>query len=1151
MGWTNEQQKAIDSRGKNLLVAAAAGSGKTAVLVERIKKLVLEENVPIDRMLIVTFTNAAAAEMKEKLRKSLLKEISESTGDTEKLREQLKLMRVASISTFHAFALDVMRRFFYLIDLEPGFTICDDALRTILKEEAMDELLEKYFEEGSPEFYDFLNCYSGERNLNKIREIVDSSYTVLQSLPYPWQWLDEKTSALSCAPDEFRKSSVYQFMWKYFADKLEKAEDAIKKAADILYDEGYDYLSLKLKDKELVFFDSLKAVVRFQNFDALMAAVSTFKFSTISAKKEEKEEYELLKPVVDAHRNVAKKIIKELKEEFFRDTFDEQIKEVNKSAGEGETLKKMLTDYHMLFKAKKQERKLIDFNDIEHYCLEILNNEQAAEFYRKKFQYIFVDEYQDTNVLQEEIISRVKRKNNIFMVGDIKQSIYKFRLAEPEIFRGKYESYKNCKDNTSEKIDLNRNFRSKPAVIDGINQVFEEIMDGYDDAAKLYAGFQYKGPYNYRPEVHVLDGLTVKEADPEIADLKKTEIEALHVCRIIKENLGKTIYDQKQEKERPLELKDMVILMRGVKNYADVFYNIMKEQEIEAFIDDSESYFDTIEIDVFMKLLAVIDNRMQDVSLISVLHSEIFGFSADELSYVRADAIRGSYADAFIKYCSEGPDGDLKEKCSRTLDKIREWKELSQSMPLGKFIWKVMLDSGYYLEMGAMPGGTQRQMNLRALVDKAENYASERPGSLYNFIKYIDTLKNRKVKVGQVKLVGESDNLVRIMTIHKSKGLEFPMVIVSGAGRQLNYTKLSGGIVLHKDVGIGMNYVNYEEHWKKQNLLYRLIKKQVHVEEFEEEIRILYVALTRAKDILYITGFVKDGDKYSENMETENKSDQSYLSIMGDSYPVKFINISGLSLNSSEGGGKFNMDSPSNYVSEPDESEKEDVLAKLDYRYAYEEKREIKSKYSVSEINKAYKEGSDELSESAKISLAMPAWKQEEHKMTAAERGTVYHKFMEVCDFAKVRNEGRSYVESVAADLTEKGILTEEEVQAVDLSYITMFFETDLGRRCAQASEEGRLHKERSFNLMTSFKGEDVVVQGIIDCFFEENGEIVLIDYKTNWVNIDRMEAEKERLRRTYEKQIEIYSEALEVSTGSKVKEKYLVHLETETAIEM
>ena len=1147
MKWTDEQQKAIEKRGENLLVAAAAGSGKTAVLVERIKKLVLEENVPIDRMLIVTFTNAAAAEMKEKLRKSLQNEIASGSSDTDKLREQLRLMPRASISTFHAFALDVMRRFFYLIDLEPGFSICDDAERTILKEEAMDDLIESCFEDGSEEFYHFLDCYSSDRNLNKIRDIIDENYTVLQSLPYPWSWLDEKTDFLSLSEKEMKKSNVYKVLWRYISETLERAYDDELKAQELLDEYGFKRMSAKLEDAEMDSFRKINDALRTENFDLLALAVKAFKKTRLVAKKDEKDSYEEIKDTVAFYRKSASDEIKDLTEIFFTDTFSAQVEEINGTAEAGQVLKKLLKDYDERFKAKKQGKKLIDFNDIEHYCLEILQNDQAAEFYRKKYRYIFIDEYQDTNILQEEIISKVKREDNLFMVGDIKQSIYKFRLAEPEIFKRKYEDYRNCTTGKSEKIDLNQNFRSKPAVLEGINMIFEDLMEDYDEDARLYPGFNYSGPYNYRPEIFVIDEGTKRLADDEVAELKKAEIEALEVCHLIKKTVGKTIYDQKKECERTVTLRDIVILMRGVRNYAEVYYNIMKEQGIEAFIDDSESYFDTIEIDIWMKLLSIIDNRMQDIPLISVLHSEIFGFSADELGQIRIENKYGTYAEALYNYAECGKDENLKNKCRYFIETTDYWKKLSLSMPLGKFIWKIMIESGYYLEMGAMPGGTQRQMNLRALVDKAEKYASERPGSLYNFIRYIETLKHRKVQVGQVKLVGENDNLVRIMTVHKSKGLEFPVVILCGAGKMLNYTKLNNGIVFHKDIGIGMYHVNYKEHWRKQNLLYRLIKKQVHQEEYEEEIRILYVALTRAKDILYITGMVRDGMTYMKKLDAGQYGDSTYLSMIGNRYPTEIVRLDSLSYNEGEKKCSFNPDSTENYYSKADEEEKQRVDKILDYKYPFEDKRKIKSKYSVSEINR---EGQD-AEQYREITLEIPAFAAEEHNFSAAERGTIYHKIMEKTDFVKAGDIGEEYIRENIDYLVKQNVLLDEEKKAVKSEYIAGFFTTNLGKRAIQAARENRIWKEKSFNLKTVLDGEEIMVQGIVDCFFEENGKLVLLDYKTNKVDNNKVEEEKKRLRETYSRQMRIYKEALEASTGKPVKEMYLCHLESESVIEI
>ncbi len=1146
MGWTTEQQKAIDERNKNILVAAAAGSGKTAVLVERIKKLVLEENVPIDRMLIVTFTNAAAAEMKEKLRKSLTDEIENNPAKRDKLREQLRRLPRASISTFHAFALDVMRNFSFFSDLEPGFSICDDAQRTILKEEAMDELIEKYFEEGSEAFYDFLDCYSSDRNLGKIREIIDGSYTVLQSLPYPWKWMKEKVSFLGMNEEEMQKSEVFSYMWSYFDESIQEAYANIEKAYELLCDSGFDRLALKISEQDLAACETIKKILETRNFENLGNAVNAFSAVRLVANKEEKESYEEIKNRVAAYRTRANKTLKELQENFFFQSLSEQVSDINATEKHGRLLEQLLFDYHHLFKSKKQEKKLVDFNDIEHYCLEILEKAEAADAYCKKFEYIFIDEYQDTNILQEEIIAKIKREDNVFMVGDIKQSIYKFRLAEPEIFKEKYESYRNAVDEKSTKIDLNRNFRSKPDILECINTIFEDIMEGYDDEAKLYPGIQYDGPYRYIPEIKVIDAGDKEDADDEIVALKNAEIEALEVCKIIKQNVGRKIFDQKKGLERNLELKDIVILMRGVRNYAEIYYNVMKEQGIDSFIDDSESYFDTIEIDIWMKLLSVIDNKMQDVPLISVLHSEIFGFSANELAEIRVERKRGTYADAFLAYSRKGSNAELRAKCNRVLDTLNHWRKLSLSMPLGKFIWTIMIESGYYNQMGALPGGVQRQMNLSALIDKAEKYAAERPGSLYNFIRYIETLKYRKVQVGQVKLVGENDNLVRIMTIHKSKGLEFPMVILCGAGKRLNYTKIQKGVNLHKDIGIGMHLVNYEEHWNKQTLLQRLIKKQVRKEEVEEEIRILYVALTRAKDILYITGIVKDGEKFRENCSIQGTGDSSYLAMIGDTYPMKLVHMAEIDYSKEIDNREFDIRSERNYRNQVDKETEKKIIDKLNYTYPFNESRKLKSKYSVSELNR--EESESEVIK--KITLTIPKFRRGEYKITAAERGTIYHSLMEHMDFAKAAEEN-GYVERRTNELVKHGVLTNEEIEAVDLSVIKKFFDTEIGARCVAAAKKGMMEKERSFTLQTEMNAENVMVQGIIDCYFEEDDGIVLIDYKTNRINQSKIEEEEQRLVEMYSRQLEIYKTALEKSKNKKVKEMYLFHLESGIAIKM
>lgn len=1163
MNWTREQREAIDRRNANILVAAAAGSGKTAVLVERIKKLIIEDGVSIDRMLIVTFTNAAAAEMKEKIRAALYKEIEADPENSEKLRQQLNLLPRANISTFHAFALDVIRRFFYTADIEPSFSICDDAQRTILKEDAMDLLLESSFAEGSEAFYDFLGWYSDERNLNQIRELLDSAYNVLQSLPYPWQWLDEKIEALKLSPGEFAASPLMEQLWAYVGQALAEALEREEQAVGVLEEAGLDRLADKLRQEELPAYQAMIQAAGGQDFDQTRAAICSLSSVRLSAKKEEKEDYEPVKPLVSALRKRASAAVSDLKKLCFGEELSDQVLELNQTAPKAETLRRLLLDFDQIFADAKAERRLVDFNDIEHFCLEILESPDAAVYYRNKFQYIFIDEYQDTNILQEEIISRIKREDNLFMVGDIKQSIYKFRLAEPEIFRRKYEAYGADMDK-SVKIDLNRNFRSKGPILDEINLIFGDLMEGYDAQAMLYKGVEYDGPHLYTPALRVVDMASVDDADEELAALRSAEIEALQVCRLIRENLGRTFFDHKMGCERTLRLSDIVVLMRGVKNYADIFVNALKESGIESFVDDSDGYFDTIEIEVFMNLLSVIDNKMQDVPLISVLHSEIFGFSAEELGRVRAACREGSYAEAFMTCASKGfPSGaasasgaaalddgseraeaaasdgaaadPLAEKCAAALSDLRRWKETAASMPLGKFIWSLLLETGYYLQMGTQPNGSQRQANLRALVDKAEAYSQTRQGSLYSFVRYIDAVKTRKVPMGQVKLVGENDDLVRIMTIHKSKGLEFPMVIVSGLGRRLNYTKMGRGVTLHKDLGLGMTLADFEGHWYKQTLLQRLIGKQIHREEYQEEIRILYVALTRAKDLLYLTGCVRDGAKFMENRDTGLIGDSCYLDMIGQVSDFQMVDANLLSPAGARRGQRCgNPMDWDIYDGEPSPEKQREILRRLDFVYPYEKSRTLKSKYSVTELNR-------EGTQTAEITLAVPKFRQGEKKLTAAERGTVYHGLMERIDFGRACREGLPYIQQAAAEMAEREIFTQEELAAVDLSRLADFFRSGLGMRCAEAFDGGRLHRERPFNLLQELEGETIVVQGVIDCFFEEEGRLVLLDYKTNWIDLSKpFEQEAERLRGSYGKQIEIYRQALTAAAGLPVGEAYL-----------
>lgn len=1137
MKWTTQQQKTIDERGSNILVSAAAGSGKTAVLVERIEKMVTEDKVPIDRMLIVTFTNAAASEMREKIRKALKAGVRENP----EMKKQLELMPRASISTFHAFALDVIRHFFYLIDMEPDFSICDEAQSMVLSEEALDQLMEECFDAGDSEFYQFLDWYGSERGNDTIRDMIKSVHKSLMALPEPFDTLEEKIRELELSPAEYEKTDAMAFVKADVTARLTRAVDAVTRAYGLIMDEGLTNLGNTFR-ADVDMCQNLLSMAKLSMNADLVQAVSQVSWSRLGARGEEKAAYDMIKGRVTGLRDQAKSIIGALSESYLCDSLDSQLSELALVAPKARTLQKLIVRYHEIFINKKKEKKLVDFNDIEHDCLAILKNPGASEFYKEKFQYIFIDEYQDTSMLQEAIIERIKSEANLFMVGDIKQSIYKFRLAEPEIFKAKYDSFADCEDGLSTKIDLNRNFRSKPVILEEINNIFEPIMEGYDDNARLYPGLEYDGELSFEPETKIVDVASLEDADEALQDLKNNELEAMEVCRLIKENLGTPYFDGKSGQIKNLQYRDMVILMRAVAGTAETYYEIMKEQGIPLHIDDNRGYFDTMEINVFMNLLSIIDNKFQDVEFISVLRSEIFGFSTDDLARVRVEFPEDSYVEAFINYGKEGQLSDLREMCSHVLETLKVWKTLSIAMPLPKFLWKLMLDTGYYIIMGTMPDGSLRQANLRALIDKTEAFSEGGQSSLYSFIKYIDTVKKNKVDMSQVKLLGENDDVVRMMTIHKSKGLEFPMVIVSGMGKNLRYTNSTGKVAFHKDVGLGLYLENPDDHFEKITLPYKIIMSKVRREEEEENLRVLYVALTRAREKLFLTAAIKDAEKFLIERENGITGTSNYLKMLTELPKCEIVDCSQLeaadkaSVMGRRGGSQV-------LPGTVDEKTYEEVQRRLEYQYPFAAARKIRPKESVSALNKAnhdeiHVSGGDQPSE---LHLEKPKFLQGERTLTRAEKGTVYHGIMERADFSRAQKEGLEYIRRLTEDLVERGVFLENEIEAIDLGRIVKFFESPMGKRCVDAFEKGTLYREQPFNLKLDVEGEDVIVQGIVDCFFEEDDGLVLLDYKSNWIDGDKDFAEEEaRLKALYGKQMEIYGRALGAGIGKPVKESYL-----------
>ncbi len=1127
MNWSTQQEKAITERNSNILVAAAAGSGKTAVLVERIIRMVTEEGVPVDSLLVVTFTNAAASEMKEKIREALVKKAK----DDPEARRQLDLLPRATISTFHAFALEVIRKFFHVIDLDPEFALCDEAQSTILKQEAMEDLFDEMFARGEEIFTGFLDWYSTGRNMEKVKSLIEDIYTGIMALPDPFEKLEEAVSFLDADSETFRSSPPGIMLKKMIRDKAVRAKDMSGMGLRILVDEGLE----KLHDDMMVEYDQYTEYAELAekgDFAALAEAIQSFERANLRVGKESPEAaaYEDVKEEVKDYRGKARDIRNEILD-LIGVPLEDQLEEMHRLVPAATCLRDLLKRFDEIYAEKKRRQKIIDFTDVEHFCLEILRNKEISDHYREKFSYIYIDEYQDTSVLQEAIVDLFAGEDNLFMVGDVKQSIYKFRLAEPEIFQEKYRRYQREEDERSTKIDLNMNFRSKSVILHWINRVFEELMDGYDDDASLHPGIQGTSD-DLRPQLVLVDGgeSEGKEdtADDEISRMKNTELEALAIAGLIKDNLGKEYYDVRSGETRKLRYRDMVILSRSVVNVAEVYRKVMEEQGIPLFLDDSEGYFDTVEIKVFMSLLRIIDNKYRDISFITCLRSEIFGFSVNELAAIRKNTPSGSYVEAFMNMVEDG-EGELSSKCGAVMKDLAEWRKLSLSLPLPDFLWTVLQKSGYYLYAGAMPQGEQRQANLRYLIDRARAYQESSGNSLYGFIGYLEKVTKKKVRVSQVRLLGEKDDVVRLMTIHKSKGLEFPLVIVSGLGKKLNYTDRSARIMFHKDIGLGMYLEDPDEGTEKDTLLYKIIHSRMKEEERQEDIRVLYVAMTRAREKLIMTGVCDDVSALKERKDRGFTSDGSYLEMLTGLPDLSVIPKEKLA-----GGGKSCAGLQLKDKDVSSESE-EYIKNALKFVYPHRNLRDLKSKYSVTDINRSAHQGAD-----IPRITGSPLFMTEDRTPDAADIGNIYHTIMENIDPEAAAEKGAEGIGEQIDQMCRKGILGESDPEHIEPDQIRKFFESDMGRRFAEAAKNGKLYREQPFNMMLDNEGEDMIVQGVIDCFLDEPDGIVLMDYKTGRFDENKWESEEARVKETYGRQIQIYARALALATGKKVKESYL-----------
>lgn len=1153
MKFTDQQEKAINTLDKSILVSAAAGSGKTAVLVERIINIILSGEADVDQMLVVTFTKAAASEMRVKLAKAIKKKIKDASTDArnkEILRKQLNKLYKAYISTFDSFAVRVIKEFFYQVDIEPNFNACDEIESTMMQREAIDNLFDDAFanddliDGGS--FRKFLRLYSSDRNDEEIKHSIIDAYNKLRTIPNYWEWAAERAETIKTDEEKIKQNELASLIIEDIRHSLERAIAAAHLihslfAAVDLEKAFYEKLYPEIESLEKIF----KATVENKLTNELISEITGFQTCTLAIRnKEQKDAYESIKDEVKKLREAYKAEIKDIQNKYFLPSFESRISEMNESYKHTVYFIEILKKFEEYYIKLKKQNKLIDFADMEHYAIKILSDKSCADVMRNRFKFIFIDEYQDTNNVQEFIINQIARPNNVFKVGDVKQSIYRFRQAEPAIFQRVYQEY-SCEANSdAETIDLNKNFRTNDKTIKYINSIFEKMMEGYDEKAKLYTGINdYDSKYDFFPEVHVLykeyddaeDDANSEEAY-EIENLSSEEAEAEYVAKQVDALIGTEFYDTKNNLVRNVEARDIVVLLRSVKMRGDVFARTLRAKSIEAHVDEGDNYYDTVEIGMAIALFSCIDNMKKDVPLIATLHSEIFEWSTEELAEIRVayseqGERRAPYWEALSWYAEQGSKTELKEKAINTIAKIMTWRGLVNMMSLDEFIWKVLVDSGYYLKVGAMYGGDRRQANLRTLVDRAKMYSERGVASLNSFLNFVEIMKEKEIKSGQVSIISKEDNVVQITTIHKSKGLEYPFVIVAGMGHAFQNEKRGLKFVFDSTHGISLPYVNNNRKFWRSTLINNAVVSKANREEHQENQRLLYVALTRARNKLILVGTAAS----AEELEKFLIKPRTFLQMMQGSIKSPFNKFYGVNLDK-----KTNIPHDSKVqsllktrpktLSRNAEKIYPNIDRILSFEYAHQSDLTAKAKYSVSEIRQNMFKA--EKKKDVKKLLS------KEEKGKSARIGTAYHRIMEFIDFTKLSEE---YIRERIDYLIEHGVIENDIVSEIDSSKIIKFFDTDLGKRTVKAAQNGTLKKEKSFTLRTEWQDENILVQGVIDCVFEEDGKLVLIDYKTS--NIDREknhDEEIERIRAEYILQLDMYSKAIEEGTGKTVDEAYL-----------
>ena len=1155
------------------------GSGKTTVLVERIINKIINEKIDIDKLLIVTFTNAAASEMRQRILEAIYSKIDENPENLD-LQRQILLLNKANISTIHSFCLEVIKNYFYEIGISSNFRIGDTSEIELLKQESLEEIFEKLYEEKNEEFIELVNTYSGYRDDDSLKELILKIYNYSQSMPFPAEWINESVEKFNLSDkleQDFGKTLWGKILVEYFIDEIKSCISDLESLVIKLQRELdlEKYYSVILNDIE-----NLKKLVKEnESWNDIYINLNNIKFETWP--RQAKTDCEL-KDECKEVRDEVKERVKDLNKKIFIYSSEEANQDIYEMYKILKSLEKVILEFSNRYQENKKDKNIIDFNDIEHYALKILVKKDEEENYvptdialnyKEKFVEIAIDEYQDSNLVQEYILTTISNGNNIFMVGDVKQSIYKFRQARPELFLEKYDKYILAEDeettcNEDTKIQLFKNFRSRKNVLDFTNIIFENIMSkklgdiDYNEKEYLNLGANFEecneltsGKVELdiidlaeNDDVGVDDSVDPKQQNDDEQILEKTELEAKFVANKIKELLDSNlhVYDKKQG-YRKVTYKDIVILLRTTSNVANIYEKELNKLELPVFSDSTSSYFETEEIQTILSVLRIIDNPNSDIPLVTVMRSEIGGFTDNELVEIRLASKNTSYYEALEEVKNKSEESKLKQKVIGFLKMLEEWQQKQEYLALDELIWYIYESTNYYDFVNSNPNGELKTANLKLLFEKAKDYEKASFKGLYNFINYIDKISKSSGDGLSAKLIGENENVIRIMSIHKSKGLEFPVVFLCGTGKMFNVQDLNESILLHQDMGFGPKYINYERKIEYNTLAKEAIKVKTLNEILSEEMRLLYVALTRAKEKLIITGCDKDLKKSILQKENSNldivniRKAKSYLDWLelvylnnkekiDDILEADFINKNEIK----EELDKKEQETESNIRlwNEVDKELENKVEKLLNWEYPYIKSTMIAVKASVTEISKGKKKDLIDITEK-------PKFLSEKQELNKAEIGTLMHLVLQKLDFSKIYTQGT--IKELIQELIASKIINENQSKYINIQKILKFTESDLYKELKVAKE---VHKEKPFYIYISSNeiyndetDEKILVQGIIDLYYiDKNGKLILVDYKTDYVANNN----EQELIDKYKGQLEIYKRALEQALNKPVEAVYI-----------